>query len=105
MSFRGITSLTNDTPVTMNAQQTEQGSGVADTANANLGATALSLIGHVDLSPAEENAIDDRLRKACKQGDVPRVQDLLDQGAQVNSADLLGYTPLHEAVFGNNAEV
>ena len=41
---------------------------------------------------------------ASRDGDVKRVRELLDRGANVNSQDILaGYTPVHFAIEGRNA--
>ena len=47
------------------------------------------------------SAKDQALREAAAQGDAPRTRDLLKQGANANSVDEDGITPLMIAVVGN----
>ena len=44
--------------------------------------------------------------EASRNGDLARVQRMLDNGAEINSQDIFdGYTPLHYAIGSGNAEL
>ena len=47
----------------------------------------------------------DSMRKACADGDLDLVAELLDQGAGVNDQSINGVTPLHACVFASNVEL
>src|SRR5262249_20674812 len=47
----------------------------------------------------------DQLHEAARQGDVKKVQQLLDQGADVNARNRFGATPLWFAAYKNRADV
>lgn len=53
----------------------------------------------------EADASDEPLHDACYAGDMDKVQQLLDQGYDINSKDRAGATPLHYAASGGHLEV
>jgi ankyrin repeat protein len=53
---------------------------------------------------ASSEALSQALMRAALIGNTPAVEALLDRGADVNSADQSGWTPLMEAVFGGHTE-
>lgn len=47
--------------------------------------------------PVHADGINKQLRKAAKRGDVTAIQDLLDEGANIETRNRKGYSPLHLA--------
>ena len=50
-------------------------------------------------------SLDSELLEAARKGDVRKVRELLDRGANVNARDEYGWTPLHLAAYRGYAEV
>jgi len=44
-------------------------------------------------------SLDSKLIEAARKGDVRKVRELLDRGANVNARDMIGDTPLHDAAY------
>ena len=55
--------------------------------------------------PASASDLDQDLRDAIDNGQLEKVVQLLDQGADINSPDAYGFTPLIWAVSGSNIEI
>ena len=70
-------------------------------------AYALLAIGlcHVPSCDGGAPGLNEALQRACRQGRVEVVRDLLDRGASVSASDEDGNTPLHFAVATGNVEL
>ncbi|QOJ78899.1 ankyrin repeat domain-containing protein [Infirmifilum lucidum] len=52
-----------------------------------------------------QGPVDRELLEAAARGDYGKVKELLDRGADVNTRDKYGWTPLHYAADGGHLEV
>jgi ankyrin repeat protein len=64
-----------------------------------------SLSSELKFSPSKDDKGDTSLHLAAQEGNINKVQILLDQGVSINIADKNGNTPLHIAACNNDIEI
>lgn len=58
-----------------------------------------------EITPEKQKELNDKLLIAVEKGSVEEVEKLIQEGAEVNSQDNDGKTPLHKAAWRGNSTV
>ncbi len=99
--------MKNKTPVTVLKEATDPTVAAKSPSSRNFRGKARSepINRSAPLSPAEEKRmLNEKLLTSAWNGDIKEVWDLLDRGADVNTRNSTGETPLISAAFGGHSE-